>query len=363
MPFGRRVKYSKEASVLVPSRPLRFNYSPVGGNYTAPTTPNPAYRPFVGYQSSGRSMSGYTQSAPAPGPGPYRRPAPYVRFSRRKGKKAPLGRRVRVLEKQARDELSVITYKTNTSDYSRPSAFQALYGWQNAISIAQIEAAAANGRFFDPAAPGTLVTASLVTGTYQSKFRVQVRSTITIRNNYQVPAVVHCGLVAPKVATSTDPNTAVTNGWVDQGNPTNTSTMLTWGDSKQFRETYRFLRKPKKYNLPAGGEIIKVLKQKSFVYDPSYFDTNTATYQPAARSKIWVFRCMGVVGHDSAVTTEVTRLPAGIDIFVVNTYTIFYNSGGATVDTIVLNNGASTIFTNAGVVSQVVRDNQSYSLS
>lgn len=350
----------RTARTLYPAVKAGWNYltqNPVSRDF-------PTYR-YPGYTYPGKSMSGYTQGTSAPVARAsllsyaQRRRAPFGT----KGKKAPLKRRVRALEKQARDERSVLTYKVSGKDALRAGVAQAQYGYASCVQTAAIETAAGNARFFDPAAPGTLVTASLVTGTYQSKFRVQVRSQITIRNNYQTPCIVHLALVRPKVATSTDPNTATANGWVDQGNPSNTSAMLHWSDSRQFRETYKFIRKPKKILLQAGQQVSFTCKQKSFLYDPAYFDSNTATYQPAARSKIWIYRVQGVPGHDSAVSTEVGLIAGGIDVYPTDTYTIFYNSGGATLDTIVLSNGASTSFTNGGLVSQVVRDNQAYSVS
>lgn len=324
----------------------------------------PTYR-YPGYIYPGKSMSGYAQGrSVGSAPVASRRIGrlPIALAPRPKGKKT-LVKRVKNLERRVRDEDSILTYKVSAKDTLRPSVNQAFYGYASCLSIANIEAAAANARFFDPATPGTLVTASLVTGTYGSKFRLSARCSITIKNNYQVPCIVHVGMVAPRFATSTSPNQAYTNGLTDQGNPTSGSPMLHWSDSKQFTDTYKITRKIKKILLMPGAQRTFVHKQASFLYDPSYFDTNTETYQSKARSRLWIYRCQGVPGHDTAVSTEQGILPSGIDVYAADVYTIHYNSGGATLHTIVLSEGAATAFTNAGVVSQIVADNQSYSIA
>lgn len=337
------------------------------GNWMAqspvsPVFPTYKYRGYAApYAYPGRSMVAYSQKSANGAPRRIGR-LPVALAPVPRGKKT-LTKRVRNLEQRVRDEDSILTYKVSAKDRLNPGVNSATYGFASCLSIANIEAAAANAKFFDPAAPGTLVTASLVSGTYSSKFRVQARCTITIKNNYQVPCVLHVGMVAPKVATSNSPNTAYTNGLADQGNPNSGSPMLHWSDSKQFGETYKFTRKVKKILLRPGAQRTFVHKQASFLYDPSYFDSNTETYQPRARSKLWVYRCQGVPGHDTSVTTEQGLLPAGIDVYAADTYTIHYNSGGATLNTIVCSEGASGSFTNAGVVSQIVADNQSYSVS
>lgn len=276
-------------------------------------------------------------------------------------RKADLKKRVALLEKKSRDEISRVVYKWDNKDVLRPSASQALNGFQEAVSISQIELALAQARFFDPATPGTLITASLASPTYTQSIGVSVSSICIIRNNYQIPCYVYYGVISPKVATSTSPTTAWTNGLTDAGAPTATSYLLKIRDSQEFTDTYK--GKIYSVKLMPGQMITLKKKTKMFDYDPSYFDTNTQTYQPKAKSSMFFYRVHGLFGHDSAVTTEQGIMPCGIDIHCRNTYTIYYNSGGAAVKTIVLNQNASSSFTNGAVSSQIVVDNQSYSLA
>lgn len=274
----------------------------------------------------------------------------------RKGIKA----RLNAIERKMKDEVSVITYKVDTKDTLRPTVSQALNGYRECVAISEIEAALANARFFDPATPGTLITASLASPTYSQKVRISVSSVVVIKNNYQVPCYLYYGLIKPKAATSVAPTTAWTNGLTDSGNPTNTSYLLSINDSREFRETYKG-KMYRKILLP-GQQVTYRHSVAPFIYDPAYFDANTQTFQPKAKCAEMFYRVHGVLGHDTTTATEQGVMPCGIDVHCRNVYRIYYNSGGASVRTIVLSQGAASSFTSAGVVSQPVVDNQSYSI-
>jgi len=265
------------------------------------------------------------------------------------------------LERTVADESSTLVYKSDLKDTLKPSAAQALNGFQNFVSTATIESALANCRFFDPATPGTLITANLSTPTFTQKIKVYQSGIATIKNNYQVPCVVTYGVKMPKVATNISPTTAWTNGLTDAGNPTNTSYLLDLKDSSEFGKAY----KGKMYTktLKPGQSVTIKHYTKSFDYDPSWSDTFTETYQPRNKHAMLFYRVRGVLGHDTSVATEQGLMPCGVDVHLRTTYNICYNSGGAAVRTIVLSQGASSSFTNGAVVSQLFTDNQAYSVS
>lgn len=282
----------------------------------------------------------------------------------KKGTGSNLKKRVRRLEKEMKDDISKVLYIVDTKDTVRPSMGTALNGYRNLVEISTIELALAQARFFDPATPGTLITSSLASPTYTQSIGVSVSCKVHIRNNYQVPCVITCAVIQPKVATSTTPTSAWTNGLTDAGNPSNSSYLLTMKDSSEFNDTYRVKGKWITKIVEPGDMVIVTYGQKLFDYDPSYFDTNTSTFQPKGKSAMFFYRVHGVLGHDSSVATEQGIMPAGIDIHHISRYTIHYNSGGAAVKTIVLSQGASSSFTNGGVVSeQPISDNIAYSVS
>lgn len=287
---------------------------------------------------------------------------PYSKKAYSKSTSKSLSKRLSDVERKQNNLTSLLVYKVDTKDTLRPNIAEAIYGYLSAVSTSQIESALASCRFFDPSAPGTLITASLASPTYTQKITVSVHSRLVIRNNYQVPCVVTCGLVRPRVDTSITPNQALINSWTDAGAPDQGSTLLSYSDGKEFRELYR--GKLKALRLEPGQQVVMSSGAKQFEYDPSYTDSETETYTKRNRSAIFVYRCQGVLGHDISVSTQQGMLPAGIDVYCANTYYIRYNSGGASVKTIVLSEGASQTFTNQGVVSsKPVADNIGYAVS
>lgn len=283
-------------------------------------------------------------------------------------KKAPykstgssLKKRLSNLEKASKADTSKLIYKYDEKGTVRPTVASASYSENNAFSIATLELALANLRFFDPSTPGTLITASLASPTFQQRIMVSAVSAYVVKNNYQVPCVITYGCVKPREDTSQTPNVARTNGLTDTGNPDATSTLLSWKDSPQYNQLWsgKLITK----TLKPGQQVVIKSYVKSFMYDPALFDTHNLTFQRKNKSSVFICRCQGVLGHDTAVSTEQGMLPAGVDCYITTVYTISYNSGGAAVRTIVLNELASQSFTNAGVISQTVQDNQSYSIS
>lgn len=285
------------------------------------------------------------------------------RYRTKGNRRSRMGLRARIskLERSQSDTMSKLIYKIDAKDTLRPTMGQAVYGSRDAVSNAGIEAAIAQARFFDPSAPGTLITGSLATPTYQQKINISAYSTCVFANNYQVPCVITCGVAFPKEDTNIAPTTALNNGLADVGNPDAFSTLISYKDSPQFWDLWK-VKLSSKYLAP-GQKYIMKHSQPAFTYDPSFVDSHTTTYQRATKSSLFIYRIQGVLGHDTSVSTEQGMLPAGIDVYVSTNYYVNYNSGGAAIKTIVLSEGASQSFTNGGVVSQLLVDNQSYSVS
>lgn len=291
------------------------------------------------------------------------------RAAPKKGKRYPLPKarnpviqRVRQLERKFADTLSTLVYKKDSIDTVRPSATTALNGYRNVVHQADIESAIAQARFFDPAAPGTLVTGSLAAPTYQQRIRIAVWTRVLIKNSYMVPCILTYGVLRPRSATSVAPTTAWTNGLTDQGAPSSSSYLLTMQDSIQFKQLWRCMKWYHKTLLP--GETVTIThNQPAFMYDPAYFDSETDTWNPKAKSAVVFYRVRGVLAHDTSVS-EVGIAPAGVDVQMFSTYKIYYNSGGASINTIVLSQGATSAFTNGAVTGMTdIPDNIAYSVS
>lgn len=330
----------------------------------------PGYRPLLNSVYRNRNAIAGTLATAAGSYGvrraltkaPASRNVRYLRKPMKKPtKKAPLSKRVKSLEQSHRDTMSKVIYKVDDKDTLRCSASQAIYGYKDACGTSHMELAIAQCRYFDPSNPGTLITASLATPTYKQNILISVSSQMVITNNYQVPCVVTYGVAFNKEDTSITPNVARTNGLTDVGNPDNTSVLVSYKDSPQFRDLWRVKLKSKL--LKPGQSIVCKHFQKGFTYDPSLLDSHAQTYQRRFKSAVFIYRCQGVLGHDSSVASEQGIMPAGIDVHIRSVYIVTYDSGGASVRTIVLNEGSSQSFTNGAVTSQVVVDNQSYSIA
>lgn len=319
--------------------------------------------PYVASALASRKLAarvGKQSIRQTPRTGAVMKPKPVKRRMRKVGTKS-VSSRVKSLEQRQRDTMSLLIYKYDVKDTLKPSVGSATYGYQDAVGTTSIELAIAQCRYFDPSNPGTLVTGSLASPTYFQNILISAKSQMIIKNNYQVPCVVTYGVAYPKKDTSITPNLARTNGLTDVGNPDSSSTLISYRDSPQFNDLWRVKLVNKL--LKPGQQIIVKHRCKQFAYDPSLQDSHNQTYQRNTKSSVFIYRCQGVLGHDTTVTSEQGMLPAGIDVYVSTNYYITYNSGGASIRTVVLNENASQSFTNGGVVSQMVVDNQSYSLN
>lgn len=275
---------------------------------------------------------------------------------------APLKKRVKRLEKQIKGNTSVLTYKLDSAEAVKPAIAGALNGYRNVVYTADIESAIAQCRYFDPSNPGTLITGSLATPTYQQKIRIAVYTKTVIKNSYMVPCVVTYGVLTPKQATSITPTTAWTNGLADQGNPTNTSYLLGMSDSIQFKQLWSCMKWHSKQLMP-GEQIVVIHNQPIFDYDPAYQDSESETYNRREKSAVVFYRVRGVLSHDTA-NAQIGIGQAGIDIHSRSTYKIYYNSGGASINTIVLSQGATSLFTNGAVTGMKdIPDNIAYSVA
>lgn len=226
-------------------------------------------------------------------------------------------------------------------------------------SITLLEEVIAQLRYYNPSAPSTLVTADGATGTYQKEFLFQkVSHKVLLRNNYQTPCKVQLCLIRSKEDTSISCATAFTNGLADVGNPSSSSPLIYLTDSVQFNDLYKIVSS-KNVVLNPGQELVVNHSDKPFQYDPSLVDSHALTYQRKyCDLQVWI-KVQGIIGHDT-VANEQTNIAAGVDIETISTFVVKY-SAGADIKYIHIDDEADTAFTNAGVVSQIVVDNQSYS--
>lgn len=229
----------------------------------------------------------------------------------------------------------------------------------------ELEGWMASLRYYNPSAPGTLVTADASTGTYTRQVHFKnVYKRMTAVNNYQVPVYVKIYSMVPKVDTSISPTQFFSDGITDQvisgGAVTNPLLELT--DIDMVNENWRIVKLVKRLLKP-GQSVSCYHSSGSFDYDPSNVDTHSMTYQKKYKAHLFVIRTDGFLGHDTSIATEQTTLMGRVDLICDEKIEILYDAG-VNLDDLYIDNQADNTFTNSGVCSSYpVADNVPYSVS
>lgn len=288
--------------------------------------------------------------------------------SNRKSKKSrrskpSLRKEVKQIKRQLNADSAKHVYKSLAKRALGSSVGLCNYSEQSINTCSNIESYIAQLRYYDPATPGTLVTASAGTGTYQRELFIKnIHSKLEFTNSYQVPIKIKVYLLKAKGDTNLTPATYYNNSCTDQVinasvdvttrgiYPTDLNAFMAQWDCKCVKDVY----------LDTGSRFTVSHNTGSFKYDPSIFDTHSLEYQKKFKCATWFIRLEGAFGHDTSAA-EQTSLQSGVDVNVLTTATIMYD-GGINLDDIYIANSQSTSFTNGGVIAnKPVSDNQSFS--
>lgn len=289
------------------------------------------------------------------------------RKSRKVYKRKPrtsLKKEVKQIKRQLNADSARHVYKSLTGTSYSCAVNQCVYGQNDIVSGTLLETFMANLRYYDPSTPGTLITASGATGTFQREVHFKnVHSTLEIRNNYQIPCKVKVYLLKPKGDTAITPTTYYNNSITDQliGGGSTTTKGVFPTDLRAFMAQWS-VQCVKDVILDAGATIYARHNTGQFRYDPSLFDSHSLDYQSKFKSCSWFIRIEGVFGHDTAAA-ERTTLAGQVDINMLTRAEIIYDAG-TVLDDLYVNNAHSASFTNGGVVSnKPIADNQALSVA
>lgn len=290
----------------------------------------------------------------------------YQRSARRRTRRrTSLKKDVKALKALVKADQATHTYKELGSGEVQALVGQVEYGQEAITSVSNLESWIANLRYYNPAVPGTLTTASGATGTFHREIHfANVYSRVEVRNNYQVPCRLKIYLAKPKSDTSITPLTYYTNGIADQvisAGADQQTAGLYLTDIVTFNEQYSLVCK-KDIILDAGAMCSVTHNTGRFNYDPSLTDSHSSGYQTKYKSCLWLIRVEGVLGHDSASAQEFNTLLASIDYQFIHIAKIEYDAGTGLNDIYIADNRASTFTSGSGVVtSKPVADNIGYS--
>lgn len=236
----------------------------------------------------------------------------------------------------------------------------------NPVTTARLEGATDGLRYFDPAVPGTLLTADSTTGAYSHDVVFKnVHSKLEVRNNYQVPARIKIYCCVAKSDGDHSPIEVYTNALPDQcvtAGADAESIMMFLTDIERVTEQWNIDCVVDK--VLEGGQMASASHNTGeFHYDPSHQDTETTVYQKIRKSFCWVVRIEGVIAHDTA-QAEYGISRASVDYNLVNKYEIIYDAG-INLNDFSFNETRDTAFTNAPPVVSLkpVADNIAYSIT
>lgn len=229
-------------------------------------------------------------------------------------------------------------------------------------TTADYEDALSRLKYYDPATPGTLITAAAATGTYQKNFLVKsIYSKLELRNNYQSDAEVTVYLARVKADSSISSTTAWGDGiTTDAGSVTATSELGQFPtDYDVFNDLWSCKRVVHKVLSP-GESTVATHAISDVEYNPALVDEHTATYQQRFRCAEWLIVVKGCLSHDNAAN-EQGYSAAGIDMNHHRTWVVSYDAG---VNLSYIENNINLDTPTNGFVQshQPIADNQAYSV-
>lgn len=273
----------------------------------------------------------------------------------------PLKKEVQAIKKEMKKDLSTLIYRSRIVRQRLTNQNEMAFTGCGDVGVSALETVLAQLRFFDPSNPGTFITGSGATGTYQRNWHFKsIVSKLKVRNNYQVPCKVTLYACTPKKDTSITAITAWSNGLADVGNPLNSSHLVYLTDSDEFADLWKVVSSKKAFLKP-GDELSVSHISKDIYYDPSIVDSQTAEYQKQFGCVYYMVRLEGVLAHSAADGSLRGFAPAGVDATYKVTYTVSYD-GGAAFKYIVLSDSYDAVGSTALVSQQPVADNQAYSV-
>lgn len=246
-------------------------------------------------------------------------------------KSKPLESRVADLEKKSSAAMSI---KSNAvlATYQGTSSLNDVTNYIIDVSdTTTIESEAlANMKFFDPAVPGTLVTATGATGSYVRDFHVESKLTVVISNNSTTPFWIAVYKCTPKMDSSVTAADAFSDGIADGTNTTGISALVSPMDAPHFTDLYNVTSVGKR-RLVSGQSKTYRFPWAKFSYDPSVVDTIPDIYQKMNKYRAFLFRQHGDYAHGTALSTSIGYTPSGSDVTYIREYCVTYDSGGPAV--------------------------------
>ncbi len=218
-------------------------------------------------------------------------------------------------------------------------------------------------RFFNPAAPATLITADLQSATFAQDILMSHFTKVTLKNNYQSNVVLKIYLCKVKADTGISALTSVVNGLADNPSAAVLITDLSVRprDSEQFRDLYSSKLLKSKVLKP-GQSCSASYGSGQFTLDPATLDSHTSAFQRKLKGAAFLFVLEGQMAHNNQTPNDIGSEEVRLDIrreFVIKCW---YDAGGVDLRDIQITNAFDTVETTILVAShQPTVDNLSFS--
>lgn len=318
-----------------------------------------AYRAYLSARGPKRSRSYFNERPYSARYGPKKR----RRYNKPKSKLKKLAKKVAVIARDVKSNIGIHIKRERNCGRMICSVTESEHAVFTATSIAILAQSLTNLKYFNPAAPATLITVDADLGAYHRDILFKsIYNTIVCKNNYQTDVVCTVYYCENKKDTDLDCLTAWTNGLADVGNPSSSSRLVYLTDSYEFKDLWK-ISKRKVKTLKPGMTLECSFGYKATEFDPALIDNHNLDFQKRFRGSQWVVRLEGTLGHDTVVTTERGSLQCGVDIETGFVHVIHY-AAGVDLKTIEVEDNCSTTFTNEGVQGQrPIPDNIGFSLA
>lgn len=272
-------------------------------------------------------------------------------------------RDLKKLKRQTNATLGTMNYRALNTDKllcAENAIDSDVYG---SFGVAGIEYALQYLKFFNPANPGTLTTASIAGVTYQNNVLLsKVSSQIYVRNNYQNDALVSIYLCKVKDDTNQSAQASWVAGYPDGGNASAVTNQLQYPtDYNTFNDLWTAKRVVHK-TLKPGQEAKYTHSEKNIEYSTSTVDTHALEYQKEYKAFEYLVMINGRLCHDSTSAVQQGFGLAGIDVATRLSIQVKYPAGINIEYIHIVDN--STSMTTQGLQSQKpVSDNQAFSIT
>ena len=222
--------------------------------------------------------------------------------------------------------------------------------------------------FYNPSAPGTLVTANMALTTFSNQVLCKSATmTVTLMNNIVIPIHLDVYLCSVKADTDKSPETFIQEDIADLGTNNSggslseNSPLIYPSDCVSLNQVYKIQKLGSYWHMP-GAIRSWAAKSYNMSHNFAAVDSHQLNFTRKLKSKFLLFLARGPPAHDASIDAVVGRSKASVDYEVKWTYHIVYNAG-QTIKRYKIDSTLDTFTNNATIAVQPQASNKNFQLS